>query len=116
MEGVTLDDDQKYYVELAVSEAVTNSLRHAYGNAPDREIGLRVTVEPGRLVVEVTDTGLPLDPAHIENATLPDAEDSRRESGGRGLFLIRQVMDEVRLTREGDRNVLTMIKMHNGLR
>lgn len=116
LEGVRLASDDKYYVELAVSEAATNSLKHAYGGEPGHEIGFRITVETGRLVIEISDTGIALDPARIESADLPSDGESQPDHGGRGLFLIRQAMDEVRLGRVEDRNVLTMIKIHGGVK
>lgn len=116
LDGVRLAEDDRYYVELAVSEVVTNSLRHAYENKPGNEIGLDVAVEEDRLVVSVSDTGLPLDPERIEAANLPLDNDSHPEQGGRGLFLVRQAMDEVTFGREGECNVLTMTKRHGGVK
>lgn len=114
LEGIELADDDKYYVELAVSEAATNVVRHAYGDSPDRVIDLAVSVEEDRLVVEISDTGVPLDPARMEAADLPPWDVSREDQGGRGLFLIRQAMDEVKVERRDGRNVLTLTKRHGG--
>jgi len=114
LEGIRLDDDEKYYVELAVSEAATNVYRHAYGGSPDEMIGLDVLVEEDRLVVEISDTGSPLDPARMEAPDLPSWDAAREDQGGRGLFLIRQAMDEVKVERRDGRNVLTLTKRHGG--
>ncbi|MDD3310766.1 ATP-binding protein [Pseudodesulfovibrio sp.] len=114
MEGIDLDDEGRYYVELAMSEAATNIVRHAYGNSPDQVIGLVVSVEEDRLVVEMSDTGVPLDPVRVEEASLPPWDALREDQGGRGLFLIRQLMDEVKVERRDGRNVLTLTKRHRG--
>lgn len=116
LEGIRLTDDDKYYVELAVSEAATNALRHAYDGRPGHTIGLDVTVEADRLVVVISDTGISMDPARMEAAALPPENDLREDIGGRGLFLIRQAMDEVNVNRVDGRNVLTMTKRHGGVK
>lgn len=116
LHGIDLDEEEKYHVELAVSEAATNSMRHAYDGDPDQIIGLRVSIESERLVVEVSDTGRALDPCLLQCACLPPETDNREDSGGRGLYLIREVMDDVRAERVDGRNVLRMTKNHNGLK
>ncbi|WP_285905806.1 ATP-binding protein [Pseudodesulfovibrio pelocollis] len=116
LQGVKLDDEEKYHVELAVSEAATNSMRHAYGGEPEHEIGLQVSIDPERLIVEVSDTGRSLDPCLLKCACLPSEADVREGAGGRGLYLIREVMDDVRVERVDGRNVLRMTKSHKGLK
>ncbi|ADU64216.1 MAG: ATP-binding protein [Pseudodesulfovibrio sp.] len=116
LQGVQLNDDEKYHVELAVSEAATNSMRHAYDGDPDQEIGLQVSIDPERLIVEVSDTGRSLDPCLLKCACLPPEAGVREDTGGRGLYLIREVMDDVRAERVDGRNVLRMTKNHKGLK
>lgn len=116
LEGIKMGDDDKFYVELAVSEAATNSLRHAYGGNPDNEIELRLILDAERLMVEISDNGSPLDPARVENATLPPDDMPQVDHGGRGLFLIRQAMDDVQIKRVDGRNVFIMTKGHDGLK
>lgn len=116
LEGVVMEEDDMYYVELAVSEAVTNAMRHAYGGSPDYAIGVHMVVEPERLVVEISDTGKPLDVARVEGAGLPEHDSPEAAAGGRGLFLISQAMDETRTERRGDRNVFIMTKRHGGVK
>jgi serine/threonine-protein kinase RsbW len=119
LEGVLMSDDDRFSVELAVSEAATNSMRHAYGGRTDQAIEVRVSVEEKRLVVEIWDAGSPFDPKRLENASLPPESASAGagpDPGGRGLFLIRQTMDVVRAERRDGRNILTMTKAHGGLK
>lgn len=116
LDGLRLARDDIYFVELAPSEAATNVVRHAYGGEAGHAFSLAVTVERNRLVLELSDTGAPFDPALIEGADLPAGDEAPDDLGGRGLFLIRQGMDEVTAVRDGDRNVLTMAKFHGGIR
>lgn len=116
LDGLRLARDDVYFVELAVSEAATNVVRHAYNNEPGHEFTLEVTIERNRLVLVLSDTGTPFDPSLLEEVDLPEGDESPDDLGGRGLFLIRQGMDEVAAARVGDRNVLTMAKFHGGVR
>lgn len=84
---------------LAVDEALSNVVRHAYG-APDRgDLVLRVELQDGWLRFVVEDEAPPVDPERIR----PRAGDPL-EPGGLGLQCIERIMDRVRFThREGGR-------------
>jgi anti-sigma regulatory factor (Ser/Thr protein kinase) len=80
-------------VELAVQEAVANAIRHGCGNDPSKQIQCILTCsDTGDVTVVVRDPGagfdtqVVADPLHPENVL---------KTGGRGIFLINQLMDEV---------------------
>jgi serine phosphatase RsbU (regulator of sigma subunit)/anti-sigma regulatory factor (Ser/Thr protein kinase) len=76
---------------LSVSEAAANACR--YGRTSDSwsELRIQCRLERPDVIVSVTDEGSGFDPAGLEVARLPD----RFASGGRGLFLMQKLMDEV---------------------
>jgi anti-sigma regulatory factor (Ser/Thr protein kinase) len=78
-------------LKLAVTEACTNSVQHAYpeGTARDPRLTVRVSLEPGLLVVDVTDEGVGFD---SDRASLVIHEGEERERG-MGLPIIRAVTD-----------------------
>ena len=80
-------------LKVAVSEACTNAMEHAYPGA-DKGVGvicIRCTPGEGEIRIEVEDGGCGFDPS-----TAQVVEDSAPEKrGGLGLFLIRKLMDEV---------------------
>jgi anti-sigma regulatory factor (Ser/Thr protein kinase) len=82
-----LDTDARYYVKLAMSEAVTNAIQHG-STSPADEIRIRAAEEAGSLVFEVTDTGR-FRPRVTRRGELPES--------GRGLEFMRLLMDEVDL-------------------
>ena len=84
------DKDAVFAIELAVGEAVTNIIRHAYNNQPDHEIHLSLTIDDTRFGLRIIDFGHKFDPA----GQPPPNLDNPRE-GGYGIYLMRQVMDEV---------------------
>lgn len=92
-------------LRVAVGEAVSNAV--LYGNREDP--GKRVTIEVdfGRdgLRVTVADEGDGFDPGAVADPTLPG---NRERSHGRGLFLLRTLMDDVRYNEKGNRVTLVM--------
>jgi serine/threonine-protein kinase RsbW len=90
------ESDRVDALRTAVSEAVTNAIEH--GNAHDAAMKVMVmlTVRPDGLVISVADQGRkPLD--QDKTAMTPRIEDSftKEDKGGWGIWLIRELMDEV---------------------
>ncbi len=92
-----LSDDDVFHVEMAVDEACSNIIEHAYAdNAGD--ITLTCTSPaPGLFEVTIHDTGRPFDPAAVilPEVSAPITIDDVTE-GGLGLYFMRKLMDEVR--------------------
>jgi serine/threonine-protein kinase RsbW len=93
--------DLAHAVLLAVHEACTNIVDHAYaGMQPARVVvTMRVEVEPRRLVFELQDTGRSFD-----LATIPEPDLAEGQIRGYGLFLMRQILDDVDYTALPDGN------------
>jgi serine/threonine-protein kinase RsbW len=92
-----LSDETLHDLKLALTEACTNSVRHAYGNGGSGEVEIVYEIEPDRLVVEVGDMGPGFEPA-----ALPPGEESELEEGGLGIEIIRAVADEVEIGPRGN--------------
>lgn len=98
-----LDRELLYNIDLSLSEACANVVRHAYAQepfTPEQLVQVDITLTEGRTIeIEVSDwgCGFPEWPVDIRNAS-PEAE------GGRGLFIMSELADEFELKREGDRN------------
>jgi serine/threonine-protein kinase RsbW len=97
------NDSDSSAITLAVEEALTNKVRHAYRNRPDGRIQFEFRTEPDALVFQLTDQGEPPDPAKI------CARRDTLQPGGFGTQIMRDVMDKVvyRTTEEGNQVVLT---------
>ena len=76
-------------VKLAVTEACSNSVRHAYRDGREGTVEITFDLQPDRLVVEVSDDGPGFD------AAATDGEDSESAEGARGLAIIRSLSDEL---------------------
>ena len=105
-----LDDQAVWEVQLAVDEAATNVVLHAYGGQEEGPITVQVEVRNGEFVVCLHDRGKPFDP---ESVPLPDLESpiEERQTGGLGLYLMRKLMDRVEFHFDEDgHNLVTMSK------
>ena len=89
----------QFNLRVALSEALVNAI--LYGNALDDAKGVAVRVLFGRhaIEMEVTDEGGGFDYRDVPDPTLPA---NRLRPAGRGLFLIRQLVDEVRFNDTGN--------------
>ena len=107
-----LTDDDVFHVEMAVDEACSNVIEHAYADKAG-EIELSCAVpEYGRLEIVIHDHGDPFDPELVPEPRVGDSAglDSMQE-GGLGLYFMRKLMDEVRFSfAPGHGNTLYMVK------
>jgi serine/threonine-protein kinase RsbW len=90
-------------LKLAVTEACTNVVQHAYGESGQGTIVVRFTVELGRLSIEVEDSG-----SGFEPGSLPTGAD--RNGGGNGLMIIRALTDELSVTSAGTGTRVAFVK------
>jgi len=95
-----LDEDASHWVSVAVRESVINAIKH--GNCEDQakhvtiEFLLTPRVNPQQFTVEVQDEGEGFDPDAIANPLDPE---NVLKSSGRGIFFMRNFMDDVSIAR-----------------
>jgi len=101
-------------VTIAVDEAVTNIMEHAFPDVPNGRgtIEIRQVVDAERYEVTIIDDGmLHYDPREHDTVDIQEHVESGKDSG-LGIFLIRRIMDQVEYAFEkGSRNRLTMVKL-----
>jgi anti-sigma regulatory factor (Ser/Thr protein kinase) len=86
--GFSADESQR--ISLAVTEGVTNVIRHGYHGATNQRIDLRLRLAPGSFRLEIEDYGRFVDPAAIRSRPLEDVR-----PGGLGVHLMKATMDTV---------------------
>jgi serine/threonine-protein kinase RsbW len=101
-------DKQILDMQLAIEEAVTNSIRHGYRGSPGL-ITIHTEDGPDALNVEITDHAPPFDPLAMPDPDITSSLEERRV-GGLGIHLIRQVTDTVTYRYEQGKNILTLTK------
>jgi anti-sigma regulatory factor (Ser/Thr protein kinase) len=102
-----LDEDDVADLELAVNEAASNIMKHAYHGRRDQRIQLEAEATPDRVSIRLYHLGDSFDPTIVS----PPAMDGSRESGF-GIYLITRSVDDVRYSRDGrGRNCIVLVKM-----
>ncbi|WP_062350879.1 anti-sigma B factor RsbW [Bacillus kwashiorkori] len=100
-------------IKIAVSEAITNAVQHAYKDGDSGDVMVKFRVFRNKLKIDVLDRGDSFDYHHIKQkkSTYSNNEpvESMRE-GGLGLFLIETLMDEVEILRENGCTIVCMAK------
>lgn len=103
-----------YQIQLAVDEACSNIIEHAYGDEGAGIIECTYRIRHEEFVVVLRDYGQPFAPETVPEPNL-SANIEQRSGGGLGLYLIRTIMDEVDFDFESEAgNVLTLVKRRNG--
>jgi serine/threonine-protein kinase RsbW len=105
------DEEDRSRISIAVREAAVNAVLH--GNAYDPEKKMRLAFENTgeQLVITISDEGKGLDEQNIPD---PLAPENLLKQSGRGIFLIRSFMDEVRFRHLEPGTEITMIKNLGG--
>ena len=107
LEGLDIPAELKMPINLALEEAVSNVMLYAYPNNHG-QVFLEFN-RTDRLVFTLTDNGIPFDPTKQKEAdTTLSAEE--RPIGGLGIFLVRQIMDDMQYERVDGKNILTLYK------
>jgi len=96
------------HINVVLTEALVNAIRHANANDPDEEVEIRITVTDEELLLQVFDHGRGFNLESISST----AEDSQNEleDHGRGLYIMRSLMDSVEYYPVEGGNVLEMRK------
>jgi serine/threonine-protein kinase RsbW len=106
------DEDSLHWVSVAVRECVVNAIKHGNQNDESKRVVVEFSPvpphDPEELVIRVEDEGEGFNPEEIAD---PLAPENILKSSGRGIFLIRSFMDDVRLQRGQTRGMeIRMVK------
>lgn len=111
-----LDDSDVYKVQLAVDEAFSNIVEHAFGGECTEDVECTCKITEEGLTILLLDCGRPFDPGSIPDPNLTASLEDR-DAGGLGLFFMHQYMDEVEFTfaktidGKPECNLLRMVKL-----
>jgi serine/threonine-protein kinase RsbW len=102
-----LDEDARFHVTMAVHEAAINAVLHGNDYNPKLHIDVSMENTGTQLVFVIADQGHGFDPDHLPD---PSAPENILRGTGRGIFLIRSLMDEVRFRKLDPGTEMTMVK------
>ena len=89
----------RFKLRVALSEALANAIIYGNRNDSQKSVDVRVEVTRTMLSVHVSDEGDGFHPHEVPDPTLPDGLE---QTSGRGLFLIREMVDELRFNEKGN--------------
>jgi ABC-type amino acid transport substrate-binding protein/anti-sigma regulatory factor (Ser/Thr protein kinase)/HAMP domain-containing protein len=96
-------------VKMVFDELLNNAISFAFQDDKEHEIEINIELREDRLSISLSDDGIPFNPFRTET---PDTDLSieERSIGGLGIHLVQNVMDEVHYKRQGDTNIVTVVK------
>ena len=106
-----LDEDRLTDLAVALAEALSNAAVHGHRLDPKRRVAIVLLVSAGCVVVEVSDSGIGFDAHAVHDPTSPERQ---LAPGGRGIFLMRRLVDEVSYNASGNTVRLTVRQPPNG--
>ncbi len=99
-----------YQLKLAADEVCTNIIIHGYANQTPGPITLTFQREAQQVQITILDQGMPFDPSQAPTPVL-DEDWATRPIGGLGVYLMHEIMDEVRYHADPNQgNCLTLVK------
>lgn len=102
-------DESLFQVSLVLEELITNVINHGSTDHHTPQVDIQFVQNGHHLTIDMADTGIPFDPLLKAPPDL-EADIDERPIGGLGVFLVRELMDEVLYQRIGDRNQLRLTK------
>ena len=94
---------------VGLTEALSNAMLYGNNSDPEKRVRVEVTIRVEDVTVRVTDQGVGFDPTTVPDPTLPD---NISKSRGRGIFLMKALMDEVQFNERG--NSVTLVLRFEG--
>ena len=95
---------------VGLTEALTNAMLYGNRHDPSKRVLLEVTMLEGQVQAKVRDQGPGFDPTSVPDPTHPD---NLTKPGGRGLFLMRKLLDEVSYNDRGN-EVTLVLRLETG--
>jgi serine/threonine-protein kinase RsbW len=104
------DDGMMHRLLVSCTEAVNNAIIHGNQSDPDKKVVIRCIVKKKTLTISVKDEGRGFDPESLQD---PRDEKNLMKENGRGVFLMRSLMDKVKFKHSRSGSVAEMkVKLH----
>lgn len=101
------DDRLRLNFRVGLTEALANAMLYGNCRDPHKRVRVEARLSANEIMVQVTDEGRGFDPGKLSDPTLPI---NRLRSGGRGIYLIKKLMDRVEFNDRG--NSITMVLLN----
>lgn len=99
-----INDDMYGNIMISVTECISNAILHGNQSNSDKLVHLELTMEPGLLRCSIEDEGLGFDFNQLPDPTEPE---NIEKPGGRGIFLMKNLCDDVKFEDGGKKTILS---------
>lgn len=104
------DEDTASQLAMVSREAAVNAVLHGNKKDPNKQVRARFTLTPESLTVQICDEGSGFDPSSVPDPLSPEG---LLKPSGRGIFLMRAIMDEVNFRQLSHGTEITLVKHRN---
>lgn len=98
LRAYSFSTDDIFKIKVSLEEALTNAVRHGNKSNPDLFVMITLITDKDKIVFKVQDEGAGFDFSHIPD---PTVKDNSAKPSGRGLYIMKGFMDEVRFFDNG---------------
>ncbi|MBD3295905.1 MAG: ATP-binding protein [Candidatus Omnitrophica bacterium] len=103
LEKSGVSEDLIFDIHVGFEEALRNAMVHGNRNDPDKMVSIEVRLLPDAVLIIIEDEGEGFDHMDIPD---PTTDDNLLKEGGRGVYLIHRLMDEVEYANKGRRVIM----------
>ena len=96
------------HADLAIEELVVNIVRHGFKDQTKGAIYVETRSDGSRLYIRISDNGIPFNPLERKPPDI-EADITEREPGGLGIFMVKQVAEQIDYNRKEGRNTLDLV-------
>jgi serine/threonine-protein kinase RsbW len=104
------DEDTASQISMVSREAAVNAVLHGNNQDPNKQVHATFTLTPENLTIQVADEGEGFDPSSVPDPLSPEG---LLKPSGRGIFLMRAIMDEVHFRQLSPGAEITLVKHRN---
>jgi len=102
---LNIKDDEFYNIMIATTEAVNNAVNHGNKLNPNKFVDFNIYANENEIIITIKDEGEGFNPDEIDDCLQPE---NLLKTSGRGVFLIKKLMDEVLIDSNYDGTKITM--------
>jgi len=101
-----------FAINLSLDELITNTINYGYTDMNEHSITVDLELTETEVTIELIDDGLPFNPLECSDPDIGQDLDER-PIGGLGIYLVRNMMNQVDYQRRDDKNIVVMKKLLN---
>lgn len=103
LNGKNVDEDIVFDIHVAFEEALRNAMVHGNDSDPEKKVMVETEVEDNSVTIAIEDQGGGFDPEGLPD---PTHDENLLKEGGRGVYLMKHLMDEIHYENDGRKVIM----------